>query len=95
MSAQDHIAEMPVGKFLHNGGHRTAGGYFWNSGEALAHVFFGPEKDFVGVVRICGMGDTLKYDLLSSKSKGHGKKLEMWFKEVYTKGEYDKLCDQV
>jgi chromo domain-containing protein 1 len=93
MSAEDRIAEMPVGKFLHNGGKWTAGGYFWNSGEALVHVFFGPEKDFVGVVRICGMGDTLKYDLISSK--GRGKTLEMWFKDVYTKSEYDKLCDQV
>ena len=93
LSAQDYIARMPIGTYKEGEGVKTKSGYFWNFGEVLAHVYFGPERDFVGVFRICGMNDKIKQDLLASKMPGNA--FNMWFKEVYTKSQYDRLCDQV
>lgn len=93
LSTQDYIAKMPIGTYIEGEGVRTKSGYFWNFGEVLAHVYFGPERDFVGVFRICGMNDKIKQDLLASKMPGNA--FNMWFKEVCTKSQYDRLCDQV
>lgn len=98
MTAEDHIAEMPVGKFegKKHGARMVQGGYFWNQGEVLVHVYFGSGKDFVGVVRLCGLTSALKSEFLASKhATGSGVQTEMWFKEVCTKSQYDALCDQV
>lgn len=93
LSAQDYIARMPIGTYREGEGVKTQSGYFWNFGEVLAHVYFGPERDFVGVFRICGMNDKIKEDLLASKMPGNT--FNMWFNEVCTKSHYDRLCDQV
>lgn len=95
MIAEDHIAEMPLGVFQPGPGARMVGNYFWNSGEALVHVYFGPEKYFVGVARLCGMASELKAELLASKLSGLSGETEMWFREYCSKIEYDQLCDQV
>ncbi|KAJ5211502.1 uncharacterized protein N7498_003148 [Penicillium cinerascens] len=92
LSAQDYIAKMPIGTYKEGEGVKTKSGYFWNFGEVLAHVYFGPERDFVGVFRICGMNDKIKQDLLASKMPGNT--FDMWFKQVCTKSQYDRLCDQ-
>lgn len=95
MLAEDYIAEMPLGVFQPGPGARMVGNYFWNSGEALVHVYFGPEKYFVGVARLCGMASELKAELLASKLSGLSGETEMWFREYCSKIEYDQLCDQV
>ncbi|KAJ5290660.1 uncharacterized protein N7443_010913 [Penicillium atrosanguineum] len=98
MTAEDHIAEMPVGTFkgTKHGGRMVQGGYFWNQGEVLVHVYFGPGKNFVGIVRLCGLTSGPISELLASKrATGSGVQTEMWFKEVCTKSQYDALCDQV
>jgi hypothetical protein len=95
MTAEDHIAEMPIGVFQPGPGARRVGNYFWNSGEALVHVYFGPEKYFVGVARLCGMTNELKSEFLASKLSGQSGETEMWFREYCSKVEYDQLCDQV
>ncbi|KAJ5132992.1 hypothetical protein N7448_007150, partial [Penicillium atrosanguineum] len=97
MTAEDHIAEMPVGTFkgTKHGGRMVQGGYFWNQGEVLVHVYFGPGKNFVGIVRLCGLTSGPISELLASKrATGSGVQTEMWFKEVCTKSQYDALCDQ-
>lgn len=91
--AEAQIARMPIGFAVPGNCIYTKTGYWWNWGEALVHVYFGPNKKFVGPVRICGMNDAVKGDLLGSK--GSGKEFEMWFKELCTFEEYRFLSDQV
>lgn len=89
MSMRDKINRMPIGKpgpgtkFFH-------GHYFVNPGEVLAHVYFGPERHFVGAVRLCGLSSRTKLDLLAAK--GRNSKFEMWFEHSCTKAQYDALC---
>lgn len=84
---------MPIGVPILGQSQRTKEGYFWNYGEILAHVYFGSDKEAIGAVRICGMSDRAKTDLLGSK--GPGRKFEFWFNELYTKDEYSALTDKV
>lgn len=84
---------MPVGIPIPGQVKWTAERYFWNWGEVLAHVYFGPEKKFIGAVRLCGMSEYAKNDLLASK--GSGRQFELWFKELCTVEEYGTLCEQV
>lgn len=87
----DQIARMPVGKFV-PGGVKTSNGYFFNPGEALAHIFFGPERKPVGAVRICGMNPKAKADMLASKEK-RGTHFEMTF-HLCTLEDYRYICEQ-
>ena len=91
--AADQIARMPAGMPL-PGAKFTGNGYFFNPGEILAHVSFGPDKRPVGAVRLCGANPRSKIDLLSSKPKMF-QKFEMWFKNTCTDEEYEYLCQGV
>lgn len=91
--AEAQIARMPIGIPRPGNCMYTKKGYWWNWGEILVHVYFGPDKKPVGPVRICGMNDEVRGDLLGSK--GSGREFEMWFKELCTAEEYTFLCNQV
>ncbi|KAK5800112.1 hypothetical protein VI817_002324 [Penicillium citrinum] len=90
-SANELISRMPVG----NPGEDAvllSKGHFWNRKEVYAHIFFGPEKHFVGQVRICGMPWEFRNKLLRMKSGPRGT-LNMWFKEICNVEQYTGLCD--
>lgn len=96
LDAEAQIARMPTGVPIPGQSTHTTEGYFWNWGEVLAHVYFGPERKFIGPVRICGMSDEAKGDLLGSKPRGSEKrKFEVWFRDLCTVEEYEQLCDKV
>ncbi|EPS29592.1 hypothetical protein PDE_04542 [Penicillium oxalicum 114-2] len=92
MSVKAQIGRMPVGKpglgarFFHST-------YFANPGEILAHIYFGPERHFIGPVRLCGLTSEERAELLVAKdARGRSKKLEMWFRDLCTRDQYETLC---
>lgn len=91
MSAKDQIKRMPIGKPL-KGSIRVGKFYFCNPGEVLAHVYFGKDRHFVGVVRLCGLSPEVKKDLLAFKDATRRcSRFEMWFRDV-TPEQYAALC---
>lgn len=84
---------MPTGKPIPGSSMTTRNGYFWNYGEVLAQVFYGPEKKMVGSVRLCGMDNCAKNDVLGSK--GPSRTFDMWFKDLCTIYEYTTFCEKV
>ncbi|KAJ5167691.1 uncharacterized protein N7482_003285 [Penicillium canariense] len=93
LSVDEQIKRMPIGVPEKNS-MKFKNGYFVNRCEVLAHVYFGPEKVFVGVVRLCGLTSDVKKDLLASKGAKRGSfgNFEMWFKNICTHDEYTALC---
>ncbi|KAJ5178756.1 hypothetical protein N7492_001966 [Penicillium capsulatum] len=91
--AADEIARMPLGE-RKPGAIVTGNGHFFNPGEVLAHVLFGPERKPVGPVRICGMNPKAKVDMLAYKGKKN-RNYEMAFHSLCTRDEYGYLCDQI
>lgn len=89
ISMKDKINRMPIGQ-PGPGARFLTGNYFVNPGEVLAHVYFGPERHFVGAVRLCGLSRATKQDLLAAKRRSS--KFEMWFEHACTKAQYDALC---
>ncbi|KAJ5676075.1 hypothetical protein N7462_008972 [Penicillium macrosclerotiorum] len=93
LSESAKIAQMPTGT-PEEGATKTTNGYFFNKHEVLAHVFFGPERKFIGVARLCGITKEIKLDLLASKaSMRKGRPFEMWFRDLFSLGEYTELCN--
>jgi len=90
-SANELISRMPVGE-PEIDAVLLPKGHFWNRKEVYAHIFFGPKKDFVGQVRICGMPWEFRNKLLGMKSGPRGT-LNMWFKEICNVEQYAGLCD--
>jgi hypothetical protein len=91
MSAKDQIKRMPVGNPL-PGAKRLGNGHFFNPGEVLAHVYFGKDRHFVGVVRLCGLSPEVKKDLLAAKNATRrASTFEMWFRDI-TPEQYAALC---
>ncbi|KAF7719015.1 Uncharacterized protein PECH_000195 [Penicillium ucsense] len=92
MSVKDQIMRMPRG-IRKPGARLFQSPYFANPGEVLAHIFFGPERHRIGAVRLCGLTFEEKKELLAAKD-AHGRiaKVEMWFRDTYTRDQYDKLC---
>lgn len=71
-----------------------AGPYWWNQhqGEVLIHVFVGPDKQPLGVFRLCGISQRAKQALVRGKNFKTGE-VEIWFKYMCTVREYEILCD--
>lgn len=91
MSAKDQINRMPMSNPL-PGAKWLGKGHFFNPGEVLVHVYFGKDKHFVGVVRLCGLSPEVKKDLLAPKNATRrSSKFEMWFRDV-TPEQYSALC---
>lgn len=91
ITAADQIARMPIGK-CRPGVLKTSNGYFFNPGEVLAHLYFGPERKFVGAVRVCGMNPKAKTDMLASKPKN--RHFDMAFVGLCSIDDYGYLCEQ-
>jgi chromo domain-containing protein 1 len=95
-SVEEQIKRLPASSpgraamFFHQDGIR----YFCNPGEALVQVYWGPEKKYVGPVRVCGAS---KYRAVTSTlmKDGPGSRIEMWFRYLGTFEEYSALCPQV
>lgn len=91
------IARMPVREIPNIprglGGVMLAGDYWWDNSqeEALIHVYFGPEKRYVGPLRLCGIHWPVKRDLiLSGKTRGSNR-LDVWFRYLCTAAEFERL----
>lgn len=89
----EQISQMPVGK-PNRDAWMLPGYHFWNKGEVYAHVFYGPAKTAVGAVRICGISNEMKFDLLKSKTV-NSKQCELWFRDLCNVDLYGQLCDRV
>lgn len=70
----------------------TRSGRFWNPGEVLLSVNFGAVGKLIGDVRICGLNDATRKQVLKLK---RGPNLELNFKDVCTIEEYTLLCERV
>ncbi|KAJ5115309.1 hypothetical protein NUU61_001068 [Penicillium alfredii] len=90
LSVEAQIARMPSKKLP--GAMVTRGGYFWNPGEILVHLFFGPNKKYIGATRLCGSSTGAKAELIGTKGKNP--RLEMWFKELCNLEDYGMLCER-
>lgn len=74
------------------GNSRRVGNRFWNRGEVLIHLFYGPAKNEIGSVRLCGLPTYAKNMILDIKKT---RRFDLWFQHVCTLGEYRILCDEV
>jgi chromo domain-containing protein 1 len=71
----------------------SVGDYWWDNlrDEVLVHVYFGPEKHFIGPLKLCGIFRDVKKDLLLSAKSPRSSGLEMWFRHVCTAAEFERL----
>lgn len=65
---------------------------FWNPGEVFVNMYLGPEKRFIGPVRLCGLSPMSRSRVLQSKKDN---KIDVWFQEICTIDEYRELCNRV
>ncbi|EAW08490.1 putative Chromo domain protein Chp1p [Aspergillus clavatus NRRL 1] len=66
--------------------------YFWNPGEIMVDMFYGPDKKEIGPARLCGLSQTSRAKLMTSK-KAH--RIEARFQHVCNMEEHDILCASV
>jgi len=65
---------------------------FWNPGEIFVNMYLGPEKRFIGPVRLCGLNPRSRSRVMQSKKDN---KIDVWFQEICTIDEYRELCNRV
>jgi chromo domain-containing protein 1 len=65
---------------------------FWNRGEVLIHMFYGPDKTEIGSARICGLPPQYKKRLVDTKKTP---RFDLWFQHLCTYEEYSILCEEV
>lgn len=65
---------------------------FWNHGEVFVNMYLGPEKRFIGPVRLCGLGPMSRSRVIQSKKDN---KTDVWFQQICTLDEYRELCNRV
>lgn len=65
---------------------------FWNPGEVFVYMYFGPNKNSIGPVRLCGLSGPTKTRIMQTK-KEH--RIEIWFQELCTLDDYKYLCSRV
>lgn len=68
ISAEEQIKRMPIGK-PGEGAMITRNKYFWNPGEVLAHLYFGPDRTYLGAARVCNVTLGAKNEVLASKPR--------------------------
>lgn len=95
-SVEEQIKRMPVpsprrgANFFQQRGEN----YFCNPGEVLVQVYLGPEKKYIGPVRLCGA--SAYRDVTSQLVKNNrGLRVEVWFRYLCTFEEYSDLCPKV
>ncbi|PGH17718.1 hypothetical protein AJ80_04726 [Polytolypa hystricis UAMH7299] len=79
----DDTGPTPIAKW-------TGGGRYWNPGEVLVTMQFGPEEKQIGHVRLCGVNFITKKQLVSLK---FAKRLDIHFRDTVTMDEYTQLCN--
>ncbi|KAJ5373021.1 Chromo domain/shadow [Penicillium concentricum] len=68
------------------------GQYWCFKGEALIHVFVGPNRRPLGAFRLCGIRSQVQQSLiLANKMNTH--QVEVWFKHLCTVRDYERLCE--
>ncbi|KAJ5623917.1 hypothetical protein N7510_000226 [Penicillium lagena] len=95
-SVEEQIKRMPVPSRRHGARFFQQKGYnyFCNPGEVLAQVYVGPQKKYVGPVRLCGA--STHRDVIAQLVKNNrGLQLEVWFRYLCTFEEYSDLCPKV
>ncbi|KAF4155182.1 hypothetical protein CNMCM6069_008393 [Aspergillus lentulus] len=63
--------------------------HFWNQGELLVYLYYGPEKKEVGSARLCGLSPESRSRLMSTK---RGSRINLWFQHTCNLEEYNVLC---
>ncbi|KAJ5542245.1 hypothetical protein N7461_008248 [Penicillium sp. DV-2018c] len=89
LSIEAEIARMPCEKRPKA---LKFGPYWVNGGEALVHVFIGPDRRHVGPFRLCAIPQRVRQDLVATKNP-KSKFIEIWFKHLCTVREYENLCE--
>ncbi|KAJ5502545.1 Chromo domain/shadow [Penicillium fimorum] len=68
------------------------GQYWCFKGEALIHVFVGPNKRPLGAFRLCGIRSPVQQSLILTKNP-NTHQVEVWFKHLCTVRDYERLCE--
>lgn len=86
------IAQMPV-RSTPKRANTTPGGYWFDRdrNEILVDVYFGPMRREIGPLRLCGLDRLVKNDLVRIGRNPDGPNFEIWFKDVCTAEEFDRL----
>lgn len=64
-------------------------GLFWNPGEVLVHIYYGPDKKRIGPARLCGLSRSAQGSLIRSKSDS---RIKLWFQHPLNSLDCQKLC---
>ncbi|KAL1997950.1 hypothetical protein VTN02DRAFT_367 [Thermoascus thermophilus] len=64
----------------------------WNPGEVMVSMYYGPSKQEVGQVRICGVTAVTRTKLLSLKANH---RITIWFQHLCTLEQYTFLCERM
>ncbi|GFF34765.1 hypothetical protein IFM46972_04338 [Aspergillus udagawae] len=64
--------------------------YYWNPGELLVYLYYGPEKKEIGSARLCGLSSESRNWLMSTK---RGSRIHVWFQHTCNLEEYNVLCE--
>ncbi|KAF7166924.1 hypothetical protein CNMCM6106_002539 [Aspergillus hiratsukae] len=64
--------------------------YFWNPGELLVYLYYGPDKKEIGSARLCGLSEESRNRL---KSTMKGSRIDVWFQHTCNLEEYNVLCE--
>lgn len=69
-------------------------GYWWDNfqNELLIHLYFGPEKKFIGPLRLCGLDWSVKKILMKEGKRPGSNSYEVWFEHLFTLEEFQRLC---
>ena len=70
----------------------TNRGRFWDLGEVLVTLRFGPDGQDVGEVRICNLNRVQKHQIVDLKERGV---IDVWFQNTCIVQEYGMLCEGV
>lgn len=94
--AKAGIARMPVRKLPRGrpGVRTIPDGYWWDNfqNELLIHLYFGPEKKFIGPLRLCGLDWSVKKILMKEGKRPGSNSYEVWFEHLFTLEEFQRLC---
>ncbi|RHZ65679.1 putative Chromo domain protein Chp1p [Aspergillus thermomutatus] len=63
--------------------------YFWNPGELLVYLYYGPDKKEIGSARLCGLSAESWGRLMTTKRGG---RINIWFQHTCNLEEYNILC---
>lgn len=56
------------------------------------HVYFGPQKNAIGPLRLCGLDRSVKRTLIQEGKRRDSNSYEVWFEHLCTFEEFQRLC---